>query len=319
MTTLIIGAGLVGAQVSRILIEQGERPVLFDVAPQIDALSEVFDLGRAIMEVGDILRPLTLAAVLKKHEITRIAHLVANPMLTLGAQRDPSAAIKLNIMGSVNVIESARTFSIKRVVVSSSNVLNHFLEGGDGSGDPMRETAFPRPTTFYASTKQAIENLGLNYACWCGIEFAGLRYGAVFGPWSGVGGGGPSNLMKEAVRRALKGEEAVVPAGAMEWVYSKDAAAGTALALQAKDLGLGVFNITMGALSTPEDMANAIKAVVPAAKVRIETPIGASMSLPDMKATSDLTLAMDKLGFVPKYNLVEGLRDLVKWINGRMA
>jgi len=319
MTTLIIGAGLVGAQVSRILIEQGERPVLFDVAPQIDALSEVFDLERAIMEVGDILRPLTLAAVLKKHEITRIAHLVANPMLTLGAQRDPSAAIKLNIMGSVNVIESARTFSIKRVVVSSSNVLNHFLEGGDGSGNPMRETAFPRPTTFYASTKQAIENLGLNYACWCGIEFAGLRYGAVFGPWSGVGGGGPSNLMKEAVRRALKGEEAVVPAGAMEWVYSKDAAAGTVLALQAKDLGFGVFNITMGALSTAEDMANAIKAVVPAAKVRIETPIGASVSLPDMKATSDLTLAMDKLGFVPKYNLVEGLRDLVKWINGRMA
>jgi nucleoside-diphosphate-sugar epimerase len=305
--------------VSRILIEQGEQPVLFDLVPQIDALSEVFDLERAIMEVGDILRPLTLATVLKKHKITRIAHLVANPMLTLGAQRDPSAAIKLNIMGSVNVIESARAFGIKRVVVSSSNVLNHFLAGGDGSGDPMRETAFPRPTTFYASTKQAVESLGLNYARWCGIEFAGLRYGAVFGPWSGVGGGGPSNLMKEAVRRALKGEEAVVPAGAMEWVYSKDAAAGTVLALQAKDLGFGIFNITMGALSTPEDMANAIKAVVPAAKVRIETTIGTSVSLPDMKATSDLTLAMDKLGFAPQYNLVEGLRDLVTWINGRTA
>ena len=33
MTTLIVGAGLVGAQVARILIEAGETPVLFDTAP----------------------------------------------------------------------------------------------------------------------------------------------------------------------------------------------------------------------------------------------------------------------------------------------
>ena len=64
-------------------------------------------------------------------------------------------------------------------------MLNHYLEGGETGGDFGKEEAFPRPTTFYAATKQAVENLGLNYARWCGIEFAGLRYGAVFGPWSG--------------------------------------------------------------------------------------------------------------------------------------
>jgi nucleoside-diphosphate-sugar epimerase len=319
MTTLIIGTGLVGAQVTRILIEEGERPVLLDVAPQMDALAEVFDPSRAVMEVGDILHPLTLAAVLERYEITRIAHTAANPMLTLGAQRDPYAAINLNIMGTINVIEAARAFGIKRVVVSSSNVLNHFVGGGDGSGDPMRETAFPRPTTFYASTKQAIESLGLNYARWHGIEFAALRYGAVFGPWSGVGGGGPSNVMKEAVRCALKGEEAVLPAGAMEWVYSKDAGGGTVLALKAKDLGFGVFNITMGTLSKPEDMANALKAAIPGAKVRIETPTPAAVSLPDMKAVSDLMLANKTLGFTPKYNLVDGVNDLVAWAKARKA
>ena len=212
MTTLVIGAGLVGAQVARILIEKGEKPVLFDTAPQTDALAEHFDPAKAALEVGDILRPLTLAAVLQRHRITRIAHTAANPMLTLGAQRDPYAAINLNIMGTVNVIEAARAFGIRRVVVSSSNVLNHFVAGGDGSNDPMRETAFPRPTTFYASTKQAIESLGLNYARWHGIEFAALRYGAVFGPWGGAGGGGPSNVMKEAVRRAL----AAIQLGAIE-------------------------------------------------------------------------------------------------------
>src|SRR5687767_3456379 len=203
MAILVIGAVLVGAQIARLLVEQGERPVLMDQAPQQAALGEIVDLSRVTVVEGDVLRPLVLMQILCRHEIAAIVHTAANPMLTLGAQRDPHAAINLNIMGTVNVLEAARAFGIKRVVVSSSNVLNHFVAGGDGSNDPMREGAFPRPTTFYASTKQAIESLGLNYARWHGIEFAAMRYGAVFGPWSGAGGGGPSNIMKDAVRKAL--------------------------------------------------------------------------------------------------------------------
>ena len=317
MTTLIVGAGLVGAQVARILIERGERPVLFDYAAQPAALGEIFDVARAELVAGDILRPLALADAMLRHGITRVVHTAANPMLTLGAQRDPFAAIQLNVMGTVNVIEAARVHGIKRVVVSSSNVLNHFLTGGDGGGDPMKEDAFPRPSTFYAATKQAIESLGLNYARWCGLEFAAMRYGAVFGPWSGAGGGGPSNLMREAVRAALEGREAVLPAGAMEWVYSKDAAMGTVLALEAPKLGLGVFNITMGSLSSPSDMVKALQAAVPGAKVRIETPAAAAVSLPDMKAVSDLSTAKSVLGFAPKFDLVVGVKDLTEWMKAR--
>ena len=70
---------------------------------------------------------------------------------------------------------------------------------------------------------------------------------------------------------------ALVPPGAMEWVYSKDAAGGTVLALEAKDLGNRVFNITMGSLTTPSDMATAFAAAVPGAKVRFEAPTGAGI------------------------------------------
>ncbi|MEQ8699113.1 MAG: NAD(P)-dependent oxidoreductase [Bauldia litoralis] len=316
MTTLVIGAGLIGAQVGRILIERGEMPVLLDRAAQPRALSEILDLDRAILAEGDILRPLTLVDAIRAHGVTRIVHTAANPMLTLGAQTDPAAAIELNVMGTVNVFETARACGIRRVVVSSSNVLNHFVAGGDGSNDPMRETAWPRPTTFYASTKQTIESLGLNYARWCGIEFAAMRYGAVFGPWSGAGGGGPSNIMREALRHALAGDEAAMPSGAMEWVYSKDAAMATVLALEAADLGPGVFNTTMGALSSPEDMAAALREAVPGARVRIETPTAAAVSMPDMQAVSDLSAARQYLGFEQQFGLVERLRDLAGRLKG---
>jgi nucleoside-diphosphate-sugar epimerase len=214
----------------------------------------------------------------------------------------------------VNVLEAARVTGLKRVVVSSSSVLNHYLDGGEDQGNFGREEAFPRPTTFYSATKQAVESLGLNYAKWCGIEFAGLRYGAVFGPWSGAGGGGPSNIIREAMRNALAGKEAIVPPGAMEWVYSKDAARGTVLALDAKDLGSRVFNITMGAMTTPAEMAEAIQAVAPGARVKFEAPASAAVSLANRDSHADLSRSRRYLGFEPEFRLRDAVKDLAEWM-----
>ncbi len=314
MTTLVIGAGLIGSQIARILVERGEKPVLMDHAAQTKAIGEIVDLNRVTMIQGDVLRPLSIVDALRAHSITRIAHTAANPLLTLGAQKDPYSAINLNIMGTVNVLEAARVTGVKRVVVSSSSVLNHYLEGGEDQGEFGREEAFPRPTTFYSATKQAVESLGLNYARFCGIEFAGLRYGAVFGPWSGAGGGGPSNIVREAMRRALAGQEALVPPGAMEWVYSKDAAGGTVLALEAKDLGNRIFNITMGSLTTPSDMATAFAAAVPGAKVKFEAPAGAGISLSNRDNGADLSRANRNLGYEPKFRLHDAVKDLADWM-----
>jgi nucleoside-diphosphate-sugar epimerase len=319
VAVLIIGAGLVGSQIARILVAQGERPVLMDVAAQRNALGEIVDLARVTLVEGNILRPLRLTEVIQENRITDVVHTVANPMLTLGAQRDPYAAIELNIMGTVNVLEAARVHKLNRVVVSSSNVLNHFITAGSSTGDHTREDAFARPLTFYASTKQAIENIGLNYAQWCGVDFVAVRYGAVAGPWSGAGGGGPSNILRQAVLNALKGEESVIPSGGLEWVYSKDAGRGTVLALQAKSPNQRIFNITMGKLVSADELAAALKQVILGTRVRIQTPEGASAAIPpaEMLRASDQTAAKGVLGFTPEYGIVEAVKDLAGWLKTR--
>lgn len=318
MAVLIIGAGLVGSQIARLLVEQGQRPVLMDAAAQPAALGEIVDLGKVTLIEGNILRPDDLTRAIRDHGISDVVHTAANPMLTMGAQRDPFGAIQLNIMGSVNVLEAARAHKLHRVVVASSNVLNHFLAGGEAKGDPSKEEAFPRPTTFYATTKQAIENLGLNYASWNNVDFVAVRYGAVCGPWTGQGGGGPSNIVREAVLKALRGEEATIGAGGLEWVYSKDAARGTVLALQAGgDLKGRVFNITMGRVTTPDELAAALKAAAPGARVRIETPAAAAVSAPQMHHASDLSLAKSAIGYQPEYDMPKAIRDLVEWFKAK--
>lgn len=312
MTVMIIGAGVVGSQVARQLIEEGETPVLMDRAPQPRALGGIFDLGKAKVVEGDVLRLDALVATMRSHKISEVIHLAANPMLTMGAQSNPYSAIELNIMGTANALEAARLHGVKRVVVASSGVLSHHVEGGAGKGNLMQEEAFPRPTTFYASCKQAVENLGLNYARWCGVEFAAMRYAAVAGPWSGEGGGVPSNDFLAMVRAALAGEEAVITSSDMEWVYSKDAARATLLALRAPLSENRVFNVGMGRTLRPEDLGSALSAAIPGARYRIERPAAGS-PLASQVGTPDMSVSRKILGFEPQYQMADAVRDTVEW------
>ena len=319
MATLIIGAGLVGSQIARMLIEDGEHPVLFDRAPQREALAEFVDLARVTIVEADVLQPWSLAQAIRAHDVKAIVHMAANPMLTVGAQRDPYPSIQLNIMGTANVLEAARVMEVRRVVVASSNVLNHHIAGGEGRGDPATEEAYPRPTSIYASCKQMIENMGLNYARWYGLDFVGLRYGAVAGPWSGAGGGGPSNVFRAMVQAAMKGEEALLPPAAMEWVYSKDAARGTVQALHAAEgLKRRIFNMTMGRLNGPDELTAALRSVFPEARTRLAPAnTGASPALQPNTYASNLAAAEQDLGYAPRYQMPEAVRDMADWLKSK--
>lgn len=319
MTVMIIGVGIVGSQIARILVEMGEHPVLMDRSPQLTSLGEIFDLSRAVLIEGDVLQPFSLTEAIRKYKVTEIVHMANNPMLTIGAQRHPYAAIQLSIMGTANVLEAARVEGVKRVVAASSNVLNHHIEGGEGKGDPSKEEANARPITIYSACKQAVENLGLNYTRWFNVDFVALRYGAVAGPWGGVGGGGPSNVFRAMVQAALKNEEVLIPSSRMEWVYSKDAAEGTVLALKAGALNRRVFNMTMGRLNGPEELTAALKAVVPGVKVKVSMPTDGSPALQDNKYSSDLSAAKEHIGYEPKYQMLEAVRDMAEWLQSRTA
>lgn len=71
MTCLVLGAGLVGSQIARILVERGERPVLMDRAPQPQAIGAIVDLAGVTLAEGDVLQPLALARVIREHRIAK--------------------------------------------------------------------------------------------------------------------------------------------------------------------------------------------------------------------------------------------------------
>ncbi|MEX2490221.1 MAG: NAD(P)-dependent oxidoreductase [Nitrospirales bacterium] len=316
MSTLITGAGLVGSQIAALEVERGSRPVLFDVAPQATAIAAIVDPARISIVRGDVLNPYDLAAVIQQEHITHIIHTAANPLLTIGAERNPYSAVVLNTVGTLNVLEGARLFHVQRVVLCSSGVLIRSMAGGEDQGDALKEEAFPRPTSFYATSKQAAENLGINYARAFGMDFRAVRFCAVFGPWQGQGGGGGvTQRFKEVVERGLRGEEITYPDHPPEEsVYSKDAAQGALLACHTDETKSKVFNIGMGQQYTSEQAVEALRTVIPAAKVNLgEAQSDAGGRRSRFNAAQDITRARTELGYEPRYDLAEALHDFVEF------
>jgi nucleoside-diphosphate-sugar epimerase len=318
VTTLLIGSGLVGSQIARILVEGGERPVILDVSPQPESLADIVDLKQVRVVHGDVLNPLDLVRIIRESEITRVVHTAANPMLTLGAQQNPYSAIQLNILGTVNVLETARAHGLQRVVVASSGVLSSMMTGGEDEGDITKEEGLARPSTIYGATKQAGENLGLNYARWFGVDFVAVRFAAVAGPWRGRGGGGPSVMFRELVEDALSGKEVTIQPRAMEWVYSKDAARGTVLALKAGGLKSRVFNIGMGRAYGGQELIDAVKEAIPEARIRLAVEgEGKQAIMAEQPVVMDMGRSRRELGYTPQYDMPAAVRDYVKWYRGR--
>ena len=104
----------------------------------------------------------------------------------------------------------------------------------------------------------------------------------------------------------------------MEWVYSKDAAMATVLALRAARLGSGVFNVTMGRIIEPAELAAELRRAFPGARTRIEAqPEGSTWSGGDWKP-ADISRAKKILGYEPQYPMPRLLEDYAAWIRRAM-
>src|SRR5688572_20162288 len=115
------GAGFIGSHVARQLADRGGRVVLFD---QRTPAGESAWLLRPVAERVTFVQgavdqwPDVMAAV-AAHRPAAIVHAAAigNPA---AVQHKPLLALRVNVEGSLNVLEAARVQGVRRVVLFSS-------------------------------------------------------------------------------------------------------------------------------------------------------------------------------------------------------
>ncbi|MCZ6623885.1 MAG: NAD(P)-dependent oxidoreductase [Deltaproteobacteria bacterium] len=302
------GSGLVGANAVRMLLERGEQPVLFDVAVNERLLGTVgVDVKSLSVVRGDILDLPGLITAIRDHGIGRIIHLAA--FLGEEVQRRPYSGVRLNLLGTVNILEAVRLEGISRVTFPSSGTV--YL-GSLGEGGPRKidETIALNPLSIYAATKAGSEFLGRTYAQRFGFEFIAVRFAALYGPSPAGLKATREQAIQEMVRTALRGEAASIrwPYGPAELLYGKDAAKGAILACLKDNLKDNIFHIGSGEMTTGEEIVRALKRDFPKLEITLvkgERP----MPYPEERIPHDNSRSRDQLGYEPDYPLEKALRD----------
>ena len=145
------GTGLVGAYAAGMLLERGERPVVFDVALNERLLSAVgVDPAQLPLVRGDMMDLPALISVLRDYDCDRVIHLAA--FLGEEVQRRPYSGVRLNFMGTVNLFEAARLENVRRVIFPSSGTvyLGSLGEGLSQIDDTIKiGTVHTSPLFFY--------------------------------------------------------------------------------------------------------------------------------------------------------------------------
>ena len=314
MSTLVLGAGLIGSLTAQQLLAAGEDVVLADLRVPGLVPAGAGRLTAVALDVTDIA---ALMDVATRQGVQRIVHTAA--LLSTAIRQDPLLGIKVNVMGTANVLECARRLELKRVVLASSTTLayNTFGQHGPQAMEedvPMRLLS-ERPASIYAATKLAGEHLALLYSDLYGVDTVSLRYGAVLGGDLERPTSVPGRLIQTLVQAARSGQtcELTDPlllwGGREEFVDARDCARANVCALQAPQPKQRVYNVASGDWFTLAEFVQAMQAVWPQLQVHLPPePATGFAGFPSQRPSpSSVAAASLELGFQTNFTLGESL------------
>jgi len=290
------GCGFIGSHLVRELVEDGRDVVVFDSSPDIQLISDVSDRVKFVS--GDVSDLRNLFDAVRQHGVEDVFHTAA--LLILDCEEKPLRALKVNVEGTVNVLEAARLMGLGRVVFTSSAAVF-----SPNLPLPVRDDTPTYPTTVYGATKLMGELYGMKYLRSYGVDFRALRFTWVYGPGRSRGASAFSSLI---IEKPALGDPVKIPHNQEtrgDWLYVKDAVKALILALEAESPQSRIYNISGGVYPLGY-VAGVVKREIPNAIIEFnpEAPIRKS-SYDDMKARLEL-------GWNPSYTIEEGIRAHIK-------
>ncbi|MBL7996008.1 GDP-mannose 4,6-dehydratase [bacterium] len=185
MTILVTGgAGFIGSHVCEALLAQNHRVICYDnfddfYDPKIKELniSNCISSPNFKLIRNDILNFSGLCGVFRSDSIDLVIHLAARAGVRPSIE-NPKLYQKVNIEGTMNILEALREFSVKKfILASSSSVYGNNRKAPYSESDNVDFAISP-----YAATKKACEILAYTYHHLYQIDTFCLRFFTVYGP-----------------------------------------------------------------------------------------------------------------------------------------
>ena len=184
MRTLVTGgAGFIGSNlVDRLLVEGHEVDVVDDFSTgSLSNLAEARGDARAGRSPSTISTSALPAVVelMARRRPEVVFHLAAQADVRVSVAR-PAFDAKVNVVGSLNVLEGARRAEAERVVFAASGGT---LYGEPAAEDlPVRESHPQQPLSPYGVSKKAVIDYLVAYRELHALEFCALALANVYGP-----------------------------------------------------------------------------------------------------------------------------------------
>ena len=186
---------------------------------------------------------------------------------------------------------------MRRVVFCSSISIY-----GNAGRALMTEEFAPHPTSVYAASKAACEQLVEGYAAEYGVDGVSLRIARVYGPYRRA-----DCFIRDMIAASRSGAETAVPcnpAFLYHYIYVEDVADAVFAAMKVERLPARVYNVGSDEVMTMPEIVRIAREVLPDLNVRI---VEGQDAVPDVQEAFDTRRIAADLGFHPSFDLARGV------------
>lgn len=294
------GAGFIGSNVVKKLLKEGWKVKVIDNL-STGHFENLIDLNVDFYNF-DILDLDDMGKVFENVDV--VFHLAAS----VGRQKSieyPVVDASINVIGTINVLQSMIKYSVPRIVYSSSAAIY-----GELIGSEIDELHPLTPNSPYGVTKLASEQMIMAYHMIYGLEAFALRYFNIYGVNQRYDLYG--NVIPIFAKR-LSSKENVIIFGSgkqtRDFVNVKDVANANYLAA-ISNKNHGIYNIGSGTTISINELADKMSKLFKC----ISSPIYKEERVGDvMHCKANISKAQSELNFIPMINLDDGLDEYLKW------
>ncbi|MBV6451601.1 MAG: UDP-glucose 4-epimerase [Anaerolineales bacterium] len=295
------GAGFIGSHVVDLFLEKGFEIVILDDlstgrASNLNPKAKFYKMDirdPKVREIFEAERPDFVSHHAAQMDVRRS---VAQPLFDAD----------VNILGSINLIECAKEFGVKRFIYIST--------GGAVYGEPEYvpcDEAHPiNPICQYGASKHTVEHYLFMYHVNYGLKFTVLRYPNVFGPRQDPHG--EAGVVAIFTGKMMAGEPVVINGDGeqtRDFVYVGDCAQANYLAATV-DHQPGIYNIGWG---VPTSVNQIFSALAKATDYKLPVAYGPAKVGETRHIYLNATKARNDLGWSATVPLDEGMRKTVEY------
>jgi UDP-glucose 4-epimerase len=292
------GAGFIASHIADAYLSLGHEVVIIDNLSTGKRENIPANARFIEMDVNDAGIP----ALFMEEKFDIVNHHAAQMDVRVSVQ-DPTYDARINILGGINIYESALRSGVKKIIFASS--------GGTVYGEqeyfPADERHPTKPISPYGIAKLSNEQYLYYYAHVHGLPSVAFRYANIYGPRQNPHG--EAGVIAIFAQKLLKGEQPVINGDGLQtrdYVYVGDVVAANILALQPQMIG--AYNIGTGIETDVNTLFGHLREFTQSTCEEQHAP---AKQGEQMRSVLSHERIFASFGWTPKMDMVEGLSKTV--------